>query len=124
MIPILGTILSSLFKKYSTVAYPAAPMEPRPEVRGSIACDIETCILCGICQRRCPTGAITVSKPGGSWAIQRLACIQCGNCVGPCPKKCLALTAEPPRGSLLKEDGVVSLSSPPKPSPSEGSRDA
>lgn len=83
--------LGNLFKKPATLPFPD---NRRPEVkglRGHVAIDLPACIFCGICQRRCPTRAITVSKPDTQWRIVRMHCIQCGACVEACPKKCLAL---------------------------------
>jgi|WetSurMetagenome_2_1015567.scaffolds.fasta_scaffold00055_57 ech hydrogenase subunit F len=70
------------------------PFEKRPffkATRGAVAIEIEKCILCGICQKRCPTDAIIVTKAAGDWQINRLRCISCGACVDACPKKCLRL---------------------------------
>ena len=59
--------------------------------RGRIIIDIEACIFCGLCSRRCPTDAITVRKENRQWSIDRLYCITCGSCVEVCPKKCLQM---------------------------------
>ena len=109
MIPFIGTILSSLFKKYSTVDYPAKPKVNDKTVRGIIENEIEKCIFCGICQKKCPTGAITVDKPIKKWEIQRFACIQCGCCTELCPKKCLTLTNTLPNAGIDKNEGVSAL---------------
>ncbi len=70
------------------------PFEKRPffkATRGAVSIDMDKCILCGICQKRCPTGAITVTKAAKNWQINRLRCISCAACVDACPKKCLWL---------------------------------
>lgn len=82
-------MLKSLFSKPSTAMYPIKKREPYAATRGSIENRIPECIFCGICSKKCPTGAITVSKDGKSWEIDRFKCITCGACVGACPKKCL-----------------------------------
>ena len=84
------TVLSSLFKKPATLMYPVVPREYKDRTRGHIDIDEQECILCGICQRKCPTDAITVSKQDRTWTIQRMQCIQCSCCVEVCPKKCLS----------------------------------
>jgi formate hydrogenlyase subunit 6/NADH:ubiquinone oxidoreductase subunit I len=82
-------MLKSLFSKPSTGMYPAKKREPFAATRGSIENRISDCIFCGICQKKCPTGAITVTRDAKTWEIDRLKCLACGACVAPCPKKCL-----------------------------------
>lgn len=95
----------SLFKKPETVLY---PIETKPQpvgLKGHIAIDVETCILCSMCDRSCPTGCITVDKAEHFWKINRFSCIQCGYCVTVCPKKSLAM--EPgyaPAATKISED--------------------
>lgn len=83
------TIMSSLFKKPATLMYPVIPREWQERTRGHIDVDMEQCIHCGICQKKCPTNAITVDRAKKSWTIARMQCIQCSCCVEYCPKKCL-----------------------------------
>ena len=82
-------VLGSLFKKPATKMYPVRPAVWMERTRGHIEIVIEDCIFCGICQKKCPTDAITVDRAAKSWAIQRMGCIQCSCCVEVCPKKCL-----------------------------------
>ena len=86
------TVLKSLFRKPFTIKYPFGPKVLSEASRGSIIIDISKCIFCGICQRKCPTGAIVVSKEEKTWTIARLRCITCGYCVEVCPKKCLSMS--------------------------------
>lgn len=81
--------MGSLFKKPATLMYPVVPRKWQERTRGHIAIDINSCIYCGICQKKCPTNAITVSRGDRSWTIERMQCIQCSCCVEVCPKKCL-----------------------------------
>ena len=69
--------------------YPVIPREWKERTRGRIEIDIDTCIFCGICSRKCPTDAIAVDKAEKTWTIERMGCIQCSCCVEACPKKCL-----------------------------------
>ena len=83
--------LRSLFGKPETVLYPVQT-RPMPEgLKGHVSNNIEECILCGICQKRCPCGAIAVDKAARTWTIDRFRCVQCGNCVRECPKACLSM---------------------------------
>lgn len=81
--------MRSLFKKPATLMYPVVPREWQERTRGHIENEINDCIFCGICQRKCPTNALVVDKAKRSWTIERMACIQCSCCVEVCPKKCL-----------------------------------
>lgn len=86
--------LRSLVHKPATVRYPYEKRELArlfPHLRGHVVNDIDTCILCGMCQRACPVGAIAVDRKGGDWTIDPYRCIQCSNCVHECPKKCLSM---------------------------------
>ncbi len=85
------TAMKNLFSKPATTSYPAVPLEYPERSRGHIEIEIETCILCGICMRTCPPGAITVDRSGRNWSISPFDCVQCGYCVEKCPKKCLAI---------------------------------
>lgn len=85
------TVIGSLFKKPATARYPFAPRDYHKNTRGKISIDISQCIFCGMCQRKCPTAAILVTKSDKHWEIDRLRCIACGYCVEVCPKKCLKM---------------------------------
>lgn len=85
------TLFKSLFHGPYTVQYPIQKKGTFERTRGKIDIDLPSCIFCGICQRRCPTGAIQVSKPNTTWSIERLKCIQCNYCTEVCPKKCLSM---------------------------------
>ena len=84
-----GMVLRSLFRKPATLMYPVIPREWTERTRGRIEIDIDACIFCGICSRKCPTDAITVDRDAKSWTIARMGCIQCSCCVETCPKDCL-----------------------------------
>lgn len=83
--------LKNLFSKPATKNYPAVPREYPERSRGHIEINIDDCIMCGMCQRKCPSGAITVDRNNKTWQIERMGCVQCGNCVEGCPKKCLSI---------------------------------
>jgi ech hydrogenase subunit F len=83
------TVLGSLVKKPATLMYPVIPREYGEKTRGHVANDIENCIFCGMCTRKCPSNALSINKEEKTWTINRLSCIQCNCCVEVCPKHCL-----------------------------------
>ena len=82
-------IMRSLGGKPATLMYPVIPREWKERTRGRIEIEIDDCIFCGICSRKCPTDAITVKRDEKRWTIERMGCIQCSCCVEACPKDCL-----------------------------------
>ena len=105
----------SLFKKPETVLYPFVE-KPKPEgLKGHIAIDAESCILCGMCDRSCATGCISVDKTAATWSIDRLQCVQCGYCVTVCPKKCLSMDPNYTKPTTERTVDVVEVPTSPKP---------
>lgn len=102
------TAMRNLFSKPATRNYPAVPRVYPERTRGHIGIDIDVCIFCSMCAKKCPTDAITVDRAEKNWTIERLCCIQCGSCVEVCPKKCLhMLTAyAQPTGQKYKDSFV------------------
>ncbi|MFH0753022.1 MAG: 4Fe-4S dicluster domain-containing protein [Candidatus Omnitrophota bacterium] len=84
-------VLKNLFSKPVTERYPFVAKQHPVGARGKVNIEIDKCIYCGICQRKCPTAALVVSKEPKTWTIDRMRCISCNACVDVCPKKCLAL---------------------------------
>ncbi|MDR0424502.1 MAG: 4Fe-4S binding protein [Clostridiales Family XIII bacterium] len=113
-------VMGSLFKKPATLMYPVISREWQERTRGQIAIEMDACILCGICMRKCPTDAITVEKASRSWTIQRMQCIQCCCCVEVCPKKCLMNKPEYTTPDIKKiSDRFEKPPEEPKPAPAE-----
>jgi formate hydrogenlyase subunit 6/NADH:ubiquinone oxidoreductase subunit I len=84
----------------SAGAAASAPAADYP-ANGTLKCD-DTCIYCGICAKKCPQDALTVSrakKNAGTgelegeniWSVNAEGCILCGICVEACPKKSLTI---------------------------------
>lgn len=91
MIHLAGSIFSKLFSRPDTRRYPQQKHVPIAGARGHIDIDIEKCIFCGACQKRCPSNALEVTRAPKSWTLNRYACIICGYCVEVCPKKCILM---------------------------------
>ena len=103
MIKMAKTIFRNIFHKPATKMYPVKPREYFKNTRGSIRIEINSCIFCGICQRKCPTNAINVVKDKKEWEISRMKCISCSACVEACPKKCLFMENKYTSPGTLKE---------------------
>ena len=91
------------FRKPVTSRYPFEPRVPLAGSRGKLEMPTSTCIYCKICEKKCPTGAITVDRVAKTWCIDRLRCISCAACVEQCPKKSLALS-EMHGGAVVTRD--------------------
>ena len=56
------TVIKNLLSGPATLMYPKEKRIFTPITRGQVENDIEKCIFCGMCSRRCPTYAIMVTK--------------------------------------------------------------
>ena len=61
--------LKNLFSKPATCNYPAEPAIYPERSRGHIEINIDDCIMCGMCMRKCPSGAIKVDRNTKTWSI-------------------------------------------------------
>lgn len=102
----IKTVLKSMAEGPVTGMYPVRQREYGKNTRGQIHIDLPNCIYCGICSKKCPTGAIAVSRPERSWEIDRLRCITCNYCVESCPKKCLSMGNQYSGVAIVKEKEV------------------
>jgi ech hydrogenase subunit F len=93
-LPMVGRTLRNLVSRPVTRRYPAEARAPFPGARGTLEFDVDTCIFCMLCARKCPTGAITCLRDERYFAIEQLSCIACGVCVDVCSKHSLWLTGE------------------------------
>lgn len=110
-------VLKNLVSKPATRNYPFIKREPFKNSRGHIAgCDMDVCIFCGMCMRKCPANAIVVNKAEKSWEIDQFKCVICNACVDTCPKKCIASSAEHKPAQLTKSK--LKLVQTPKPTES------
>ncbi len=104
------TALKNLISKPATADYPAVARQYPERSRGHIEINIDDCIMCGICSRKCMSGAITVDRTNKTWTIERMGCVQCSACVNACPKKCLSM--HPGYSSPSTEKTVDTYSKP------------
>ncbi len=81
--------LGNLFSKPATCNYPAVQPEYTERTRGKVMINIDECLFCGLCAKKCVADAITVDRNTKTWTIERMGCVQCSNCVENCPKDCL-----------------------------------
>jgi len=90
----LNLVLANVSRKPATRLYPFEVRPPFKEFKGRIAFNPENCILCGLCQKKCPPDAITVTKANKTWELNVFRCIMCTECVNGCPKDCLSISNE------------------------------
>ena len=88
------TALGSMVKQPVTVCYPQEKLAAPERLRGHIVNDMDVCICCGMCARRCPAGALAVDRKGGTWSIDPYACVVCGECIESCPKSAMATMSD------------------------------
>ena len=91
--------------------YPAVKRPPFPGERGKLVMEEGKCIFCGICAKKCPSHALTVTrKPEQSWKFERFRCILCGSCRSlPEEMSAPCLTARTGRqAGLTPEESVIS----------------
>ena len=101
--------VANLFKPPVTSEYPLAPKTFCQGVRGRVVNDVSQGILCGMCERSCPSGALTVDRKNGEWRIDPFSCIQCGACVEACPKKCLSMDPHYAMPGLKKTEIILTV---------------
>ena len=96
-------VLKWAFKRPATSRYPAEPRRVIPGSRGQLMFDATSCVFCSVCAKKCPTGALAVTRSPKKWSIDRLMCITCGYCVEACPKKSLELTSSHGSPAVTKD---------------------
>lgn len=93
----MGMILRSLrnlLSKPYTTKYPKAKAELPHGNRGRVEWNMEDCIFCMLCQKNCPTLAISTDKAAKTQAVTRNRCMACSRCVEVCPKKCIRMVED------------------------------
>lgn len=92
MFDMVGNIFKNLGKKPATRKYPFEKRAAFAHSRGRVqGVDIDVCIFCGLCARKCPADAIAVNRVNKSWELDPFKCVICGACAEACPKKCIVM---------------------------------
>lgn len=107
-------VLKNLLSKPATRKYPFEVRDPFPKYRGELYIDIEKCIFCGTCSRKCPSQCIVVDKSTGLWECDPHACIYCGICEDLCPVKAIHMK-DVHRKPLVEKIMMTEHGEPPKP---------
>lgn len=120
----MGITFKYMLKPVVTVQYPHETLKMPERYRGHIDLvpDPETggplCIVCGMCEKACPSGCITVSgeKPEGEkkkiltrYILDFTRCSLCGSCVESCKPGAIAYSKEYNLASTRKEDYIFDL---------------
>lgn len=96
MVNLLKSVINNVLSKPGTRRYPVEQRTPFAGSRGHVEMDPSTCVFCGICAKKCPANALTVSRDPKSWTLEPYRCIVCGHCADTCPKK--SITMNPNHG--------------------------
>ena len=105
VVPFLGKALANLFRKPSTIAFPAGdPPAAEPGYRGRILYDAGKCINCGMCERVCAPHCMERTQkpaPGGApgdmevtFDFDMTCCTFCGLCADFCSTKAITLSQD------------------------------
>jgi formate hydrogenlyase subunit 6/NADH:ubiquinone oxidoreductase subunit I len=118
------TALRTVLQHPVTILYPAQAAKKTPISRGHVVFDGSKCISCSICQRKCPSQAIVLSKEAKSWQIDRFRCVVCNSCVDTCPSKCLSMDTQYTAPAAVKgvETFTITYVKPVKPEKNDESK--
>ena len=120
----LGITIRYFFQPVVTVQYPRQTLKMTPRYRGHIELtrDEETgaskCIVCGMCQRACPSNCITVAgeKPEGAkkkvltkYVLNFTTCSLCGLCVESCKPDAIDFSKDYNLASVRRADYIMDL---------------
>lgn len=94
MFEMTSTLIRNLFAGHATRLYPAEKREPFASVRGRLFNNSSLCILCGVCERICPSRCLAVDRDKRTWTYHPFSCVSCGACVDKCPTKSLFMETQ------------------------------
>lgn len=107
-------VVKNFLSKKATRMYPFEVRDPFEGYRGELINDIDNCIFCGMCSKKCPSQCITVDRKAGTWECDPYACIYCSICVDHCPTNCLSMLNMHRKPAAAKEMYALQ-GEPPKP---------
>ncbi|PKN15740.1 MAG: NADH-quinone oxidoreductase subunit I [Deltaproteobacteria bacterium HGW-Deltaproteobacteria-3] len=120
----LGITIRYFFQPVVTVQYPYQTLPMTPRFRGHIELvkDEETgetkCIVCGMCQKACPSNCITVNgekregvkgKVLTEYTLDFTKCSLCGLCVESCPTAAITFSKDYNLAGVRKEAYIFDL---------------
>ena len=120
----LGITIRYFFKPVVTVQYPHQTLPMTPRFRGHIELvkDEETgepkCIVCGMCQKACPSNCITVNgekregvkgKVLTEYTLDFTKCSLCGLCVESCTPNAITFSKDYNLAGVRKEAYIFDL---------------
>jgi len=120
----LGITIRYFFQPVVTVQYPYQTSAMTPRFRGHIELvkDEETgetkCIVCGMCQKACPSNCITVNgekregvkgKVLTGYTLYFTTCSLCGLCVESCPTAAITFSKDYNLAGVRKEAYIFDL---------------
>ncbi|AUS98324.1 formate hydrogenlyase [Clostridium thermosuccinogenes] len=118
MFDMIRNVLKNMVSKPATRNYPLYKRPSFKDTRGRVGGnDMEKCIFCGICSRKCPSQAIKVNKTEKTWEIDPFKCVICGECASVCPKKSIYMDEQYTPAAYRKEKSI--LVQTPKPAVSD-----
>lgn len=88
MIP---TVLRNCTRRPKTRLYPVEERQLFPKTRGQIKFELDKCIFCTLCAKRCPTNAISVDRKEKILVFDPFRCIVCEACIEGCAKDAFTL---------------------------------
>ncbi len=113
----LAEVLRHVLRRPATTAYPAVPAVSPPEFRGKIRFSGVKCTGCKLCEKDCPSHAVTINKVGDKRyeaVFQLDRCIYCGQCADSCNRGSLVVTAEFELAALDRGSLRIVYEAPPE----------
>jgi ech hydrogenase subunit F len=109
----LKSTLKNLFSRPVTVLYPYEKADLPATNRGRVVWEMQKCIWCRLCEKNCPTLAITTDKVHKTQTIVRARCIACRTCVDVCPTNTITMEPKYSEAVYLRETHVYGLEMKP-----------